>query len=194
MTDMELVAKLEEALSGSGCRVEGPHQVWAVGSQLTDEHVSKLEGWAQLEYFVADETSITDASLPILGSFPLEELSLGDTKVTADGILGTAWPNSLLEFSFCGIDFKGKDISPLLEFKSLTDINANYCGLSEDDVRQLAQLPNLGSLEAFGAKISKEVAIELSTEFSDVLFRFDDGVWAGGEIIVPHRNLEDEED
>lgn len=87
MDDETNVQKLTVALAGTGCEVLRARAVWAMNAILTDYLVSRLAGWAELEFMMADYTDITNAAVPILNRFPLKDLSVGETSITAYALL-----------------------------------------------------------------------------------------------------------
>ena len=104
MDDATNIQRLTEILVGTGCKMPRARAVWAMNSSLSDEHIAKLAGWANLEFLMADQSSMTDASIPILSEFPLTDLSIGETAMTADAFLDASWP--FLEcLGIHGIDF-----------------------------------------------------------------------------------------
>ena len=107
MDDEINIVRLADALDGTGCEVSRARVAWALNSSLTDEHIIRLAGWAALEFLMADYTALTDRSNPVLSDFPITDLSLGETAITADAFLGASWPR-LHVLGIAGIDFSGQ--------------------------------------------------------------------------------------
>ena len=186
MDDETNVQMLTAALAGTGCDVPRARTVWALNANLTDDIVNRLAGWAELEFLMADCTDITNAAVPILSRFPLTDLSVGETSITADAILAVHWPQ-LQNLGISGIDFSNHLIDPLLNSTELTVVNANGSNLDQSSVLKLASLPNMKVLEADSADITRETAKDISLQYSQITFRFNDGIWRNGRLINPHK-------
>ena len=136
---------------------------------------------------MADYTTISDRSIPVLREFPLTDLSVGHTCMTAEGILSVAWPN-LQNLGVAGINFSDSSIASLFRSPDLTVVNANGSHLKRDAVYELASLPQMAVLEADTADVSSIEARGLSMRYPKMMFRFNDGIWRDGNLINPHRN------
>ncbi len=186
MDDETNVQKLTVALAGTGCEVPRARAVWALNAKLTDDIINRLADWAELEFLMADYTDITNAAVPILNRFPLTDLSVGETSITADAILAVHWPH-LENLGISGIDFSNHLIDPLLNSAELTVVNANGSNLSQASVLKLASLSKLKVLEAYTADVTHDMAQEISLQYSHMTFRFNGGIWRNGKLINPHR-------
>lgn len=187
MDDETNVQKLTVVLAGTGCEVPRARAVWALNANLTDDIINRLAGWAELEFLMADCTDITNAAVPILNRFPLTDLSVGDTSITADAIIAVHWPH-LQNLGISGIDFSNHLIDPLLNSTELTVVNANGSNLNQASVLKLASLPRMKVLEAAAAAVDHNEAQEISLQYLKLTFRFNDGVWRSGKLINPHRD------
>ena len=95
MTDDERLARLDAELAGSGAQVNGPFQIWALDSQLTDAHLIGISSWADLDFLMAAGCPVTDAGLASICRFRrLTSLDIGGTAITADAIATADLPGS----------------------------------------------------------------------------------------------------
>jgi len=186
MTEAERIDRLTTVLQGTGATVNDAFGIWALGSSLSDHHISELADWADLQYLVADSTRITDASLPSIRRFHrLIDLSIGNNAFTGAALAACELPPQIENLGLGGIPLSDDAVSSVCQCSSITALNVNYCNLSSDALAELARLPKLRTIEALGAASRPETSKSLSRRHPMVLFRLRDGLWQNGECRRP---------
>lgn len=186
MTEDERIARLKTVLGGTGASVNDAFGIWALHSDLSDEHIARLTDWADLQFLVADSTRITDASVPLIMSFVrLTHLSIGGNKITSTALAACTLPIQISTLGLGGIPLNEDAVSTVLRCTEITALNVNYCQLSPDSLAKLARLPKLRTIEALGADSKLETSRLLSERHPGVLFRLRDGLWQHGKCLRP---------
>ena len=181
MTDAERIERLNAVLEGTGATVTDPYTIWATESQLSDQHVSLLADWADLSFFIADATQITNASLDTICSFRrLTSLSIGYNAITSDALATCDFPPEIENLGLSLIPLNDAAVSRILLCNEISVLNLNDCQLSLYSLSRLAQLPQLMALEALRADSNPETSRVLSEKHPQLLLRLSDGLWRGG--------------
>ncbi len=181
MNETQRLRHLASAIDGSGAKVNDPYGIDAHGSQLADDHVVALAGWADLEFLIANLTRITDVSLPLLCEFNrLTDLAIGGTRITDSAICAAKFPNSLTHVSLFGIPLTDSSVENLRRCTNLTDLVVRGCGLSRDSLFTLSGLRSLRSMSARGSNVDEGDSADLSHSFPNIQFVLNDGVWMSG--------------
>lgn len=184
MTEAERIARLTTVLDGTGAKVNDAFGIWALDSDLCDEHISDLADWANLQYLVADSTRITDVSIPLIMNFDrLTDLSIGRNAITSRALAACAFPSGILSLGLGGIPLGDDAVSNVSRCSEINALNVNHCELSFEALAELARLPKLRSIEALGADSTTETSRVLSERHPRVLFRLRDGVWQNGKCL-----------
>jgi hypothetical protein len=181
MTDDERIARLGVELAGAGALVNGPFQIWALDSQLSDGHLRRISSWANLKFLMAAGCSITDAGLNAICCFRrLESLDIGGTEISANAIVAADLPVTLTCLGLYGLPLNDEVAKQVCQLPALQMLNCNGCRLSLQAFQQLAEMPRLLGFEALSCPVPDDVAQTISRRKPDSLLRLDSGVWRNG--------------
>jgi|GEM_PF-1853959 len=181
MNEAQRIERLTKVLNGSGATVSHAFGIWALNTELSDDHISQLAGWADLDYLIAGSTKLTNASLTTICSFQrLTDLSIGNTAITGDAIACSGLPEAVQSLGLQSIPLPDGAIDKLLKCCDISVLNVNRCNLSASSLTRIAELPRLQILEALGTHTTPESSRTLSRQYPQVLFRLRDGLWQDG--------------
>lgn len=182
MIEAERIDRLTTVLQGTGATVNDAFGIWALDSELSDNHISELADWADLQYLIADSTHITDASLASICCFHrLTDLSIGGNAISSAALADCDLPTEIENLGLGGISLTNHAVSSVCQCSRISALNVNYCNLSRNALAALARLPRLRTIEALGADSTAETGRTLSARHPNVLFRLRDGLWQNGE-------------
>jgi len=186
MTEDERIDRLTKVLEGTGATVNDAFGIWALNSQLADHHIAQLGGWADLQYFMASGTRITDASLSTICSFRnLTSLCIGGNAVTANVLANCDLPPALDSLGQAAIPLNDDAVASVCRCSEITALSVNWCSLSSEALSRLSALPKLKVIEALGADSTLDSSKMLSKQYPNVLFLLRDGLWRNGECRRP---------
>jgi hypothetical protein len=127
-------------------------QLFLEDTWLGDAEVAKLTGLRKLRVLHVAGTNVSDDSLDVLRGFSwLEELTIGDTRVTA-AVLAPNWPR-LRTWSLVGLELRDPDLAALARHSSLIALDLTATEIA--DPSALAALPNLRVLGLAETRLSK---------------------------------------
>ena len=158
MNESQRLQRLTDAIAGSGARVCDPYGIEAHSSNLADDHMTRLSGWADLQFLVATRTKITDESLPIICSFSrLTDLGLGGNDLTDLALAMCHFPRTLTNISLYEINLSDDSVDRVADCPMLEAVNVNHSCISFDALVRLASLPNVEVIEAIPAATTPEI-------------------------------------
>jgi Leucine-rich repeat (LRR) protein len=127
-------------------------QLFLEDTWLGDADVAKLTALHKLRVLHVAETNVSDDSLDVLRGFTrLEELTIGDTRVTA-AVLAVDWPR-LRTWSLVGLELRDPDLAAVARHPSV--IALDLTGTEITDPSALAVLPSLRVLGLAETRLSK---------------------------------------
>jgi hypothetical protein len=189
MTEAENVSRLKATLMGTDALVNAAYQVWALDMSVTDDHIERMAGWADLELLMLSGTLVTDRCLLAIATFErLAGLDIGGTAITSSGIASASIPQTVQDFGLYDIRLDEDAVRTIVSLPRLRTLNCNGCGLSFHCLLQLLRLPSLQSIEALGADMPDSHAEEFTRARPGFLLRLDSGVWKGGKVRRPPGN------
>ena len=183
MDDETRVARLTSALKGTGARILGPFQVWALEASVTDAHLAEIAEWADLVHLMLKSCPISDACLSAIFRFSrLESLDISATGVTSNALATTDLPKSIRDIGLANIKLNDDAAHKIAKLPSVRGLNCNGCDLSLDAFLELVAAPCFRSIEALSCAVPDNVARSISQSKPKCLLRLDSGVWQNGEI------------
>lgn len=186
MTDAENVSRLKSILHGTDALVNAAFQVWALDTSVTDDHVERMAGWADLEHLMLSGTYVTDRCLPAIATFDrLAAFDIGGTAITSSGIADASIPPTVRDFGLYDIHLDEVAVNAIASLPQLRTLNCNGCKLSHNCLLQFLRLPSLQSIEALGADMPDSHAEEFTRARPCFLLRLDSGVWKSGNVRRP---------
>ncbi|MEP6862993.1 MAG: hypothetical protein ABJE66_20365 [Deltaproteobacteria bacterium] len=127
-------------------------QLFLEDTWLGDDDVAKLATIHKLRVLHVAETNVSDDSLEVLRGFTrLEELTIGDTRVSA-AVLAVDWPR-LRTWSLVGLELHDPDLAALAHHAAL--IGLDLTGTEITDPSALVALPSLRVLGLAETRLSK---------------------------------------
>jgi Leucine-rich repeat (LRR) protein len=143
-------------------------QLFLEDTWLGDAELAKLAGNRKLRVLHVAETNVSDDSLDVLRGFTrLEELTIGDTRVTA-AVLAIEWPR-LRTWSLLGLELRDSDLAALARHTSLIALDLTATEVT--DPSPLAVLPNLrvlGLAETHPSKAGLDAIKQLEARGSEI--------------------------
>lgn len=186
MTDAENIARLKSVLHGTNARVNDAYQVWALDTEVTDDHVERMVGWADLEHLMLSGSLVTDRCLPAITTFQrLISFDVGRTAISSSGITDASIPQTVLDVGVYDILLDDCAVRSIASLPNLRMLNCNGCDLSFNALQQLLTLPSLRGIEALGADMPDTYAEGFTRARPDFLLRLDSGVWKNGSVRRP---------
>jgi len=127
-------------------------QLFLEGTWLGDSDIAAFGEMHKLRVLHAEGTNLSDDSLAVLRGFTrLEELTIGDTRITGE-VLASTWPR-LRTFSLLGLELHDADLVALARHTSLITVDLTATEIT--DPAPLAALPKLRVLGVAETKLSK---------------------------------------
>ena len=186
MTDAENISRLNTVLRGTDALVNAPFQVWALNTSVTDDHISQMAGWADLEHLMLSGTLVTDNCLPAIATFVrLASLDIGGTAITSSGIASASLPSAVQDFGLHDIHLDDDAVCAITSLPRLRTLNCNGCNLSHRCLLQFLRHPSLRSIEALDADLPDSNAEAFTRARPGFLLRLNSGVWKGGNVQRP---------
>ena len=163
MTDAENVSRLKAVLHDTDALVNAAFQVWALDTGVTDDHVQRMAGWADLEHLMLSGTLVTDRCLTAVATFDrLAGFDIGGTAITSSGIVAAKIPHAVQDLGLFDIHLGEDAVRAIASLPKLRALNCNGCDLSNNCLLRFLQLPSLRSIEGLGADMPDSHAEEFT--------------------------------
>jgi serine/threonine protein kinase len=114
----------------------------------TDRHMVYIGKLTGLHTLIADEAGISDKCIADLNHLVnLEALSVGATKLTGTGLSNLLRLSKLQKFAASDIAKMSAALKTMTGSQSLTNLEVDGCKLSDDDLKVIGTMTNLGLLD-----------------------------------------------
>ncbi|MAT14861.1 MAG: hypothetical protein CMJ46_06270 [Planctomyces sp.] len=110
-----------------------------------------------------DRTRVTDATIPHLNQIPLLLLTIGGTRISADGIRSLDLDPRADKLSLRGLTFEKDDIAHLFKRTEIYELDLAYSSVDDACLELIDELHECDTLDLSGTKVTHEGLAQLAT-------------------------------